>query len=655
MWVHPSKVSVAVIGCGPGGMSFLHAVATHQKKYEEEGNQEGLARLPIVTVFERNSQPGGVWRSNQSNQAQDDIGIANTCASTPITAPTNHNDSNEQIEKEEHEEEDRFLCKQSMSSTDHTDTDEIVSDDDEESVSSSDLMSDSDYIVEGRTSSTTQMYEALWTNGPSQGIEFPDYTFNDHFECPVPIYMSRRAVLDYMITRVTRNNPDVFDSVHFNTTVEKVSFNEEMKKFEIVISQCNSTTSDETSRTQYFDKCIWAAGNNGCAKIPKSIRSILRKGGFTGIDLHSSQAAESFGDLKGTHIVMIGDGLSAEDLSLQAIKLGINKIYVIARSGDGACSYTSNWPGNKVEVIENRAISEVILEGTALRLVKTKYGIGTGKIEETDCNDFYDIKNIAAVIYCTGYEANDKMIGEDLWGSEEYDDGYINDLPQDWTMQSNQLIDDIGSVQPAAYLETYTEYISICNGYFHGIFMDNPNLMYLSQSAADNPLLEIDVRSWYFLHILLGLIDIPSKDEMIQENRHTVHQAMHIPSIRYYMDKEYNAAFGELAKNGKFSWLNDDLDCRSRQLTEDASRFALCVFAEEMKVANYPLQLGSIHRLNEKGEQILKMESVADLERCAIEKSDWKTFRDIDPVGFKSIHTGTQAVPLMKKWIDIDD
>lgn len=221
-------------------------------------------------------------------------------------------------------------------------------------------------------------------------------------------------------------------------------------------------------------------------------------------------------------------------------------------------------------------------------------------------------------------------------------------------MQSNQ-IDDVSSVQPAAYLDTENEYISISKEYFHGIFMENPNMMYLYEGSASMPLLEIDVRSWYFLHILLGLLDIPSEDEMIQMNRHTVHQAMQFPDIRRCMDKEYNAAVDELAESDKFKWLNDDFDCRTRQMGEDALRFALCVFAEEMKVADYPLQLGSIDGLNEKGEQLLKMGLVADLERCAIEKSDWKTFRDIDPAGFKSIHTGTLAVPLMKKWMEIDD
>jgi hypothetical protein len=69
-------VTVAVIGSGPGGMFFLHALATlRQKLQQEDGDDEALAALPLVTAFERTSSPGGVWKSSSScaaNAANDD-------------------------------------------------------------------------------------------------------------------------------------------------------------------------------------------------------------------------------------------------------------------------------------------------------------------------------------------------------------------------------------------------------------------------------------------------------------------------------------------------------------------------------------------------------------------------------------------------------
>lgn len=47
-------LDVALIGCGPGGMMFLHAL--------NKAKKEGGELLPNVTCFERASSSGGVWR-----------------------------------------------------------------------------------------------------------------------------------------------------------------------------------------------------------------------------------------------------------------------------------------------------------------------------------------------------------------------------------------------------------------------------------------------------------------------------------------------------------------------------------------------------------------------------------------------------------------
>ena len=58
---------VAVIGFGPSGMSFLHAVAHRRKKLEEEGNTAALAELPDVTCFERSVSIVHVINCNNLN------------------------------------------------------------------------------------------------------------------------------------------------------------------------------------------------------------------------------------------------------------------------------------------------------------------------------------------------------------------------------------------------------------------------------------------------------------------------------------------------------------------------------------------------------------------------------------------------------------
>lgn len=71
------------IGCGPGGMSFLHAVACRRKKLTENNDFDGLRKLPVVTCFERNSLPGGVWRSSEEeHKTTSNNGIESPCAHT---------------------------------------------------------------------------------------------------------------------------------------------------------------------------------------------------------------------------------------------------------------------------------------------------------------------------------------------------------------------------------------------------------------------------------------------------------------------------------------------------------------------------------------------------------------------------------------------
>lgn len=62
--------SVAVIGCGPGGMFFCHALETKRREMIARG--ESVVHLPHVTVFERASGPGGVWRSQRRSVSSSD-------------------------------------------------------------------------------------------------------------------------------------------------------------------------------------------------------------------------------------------------------------------------------------------------------------------------------------------------------------------------------------------------------------------------------------------------------------------------------------------------------------------------------------------------------------------------------------------------------
>ena len=48
------------------------------------------------------------------------------------------------------------------------------------------------------------MYRHLWSNGPKEALEFPDYTFEDHFGKAIPSFPPREVLFDYLQGKIER-------------------------------------------------------------------------------------------------------------------------------------------------------------------------------------------------------------------------------------------------------------------------------------------------------------------------------------------------------------------------------------------------------------------------------------------------------------------
>jgi len=548
---------------------------------EEEGDLNGLSKLPIATCFDRASGPGGVWRSQRSFGGE----------------------------------------------TDNTTR------------------------VEGTT-----MYEALWTNGPKELIEFFDYTHEDHFKnSSLPPYLPRQIVLDYILARVQRNEPDFFSqAAKFDTNVEFVQFNEELKKFEVTVTDITL----QQKSTTHFDKCIWAAGSNGVTSYPRSIESKLQEGKFKGKVMHSSSAGDYLSEVKGKRILMIGDAYSAEDLTLQALKLGVDRVYILSRSGNGICTETLSWPKGKVHLLEYMSIKEVIDDGRGLRLSV----IGRNSTKHSDVHDpnetDIDIEDISAVIYCTGYTMDYSMLDDPLHDvfTEYEEDGYEfkdylehSNMPTDWAMSPNSMSKTLGNIEPEEWISS--EEIGVIPGIYRGLLMSNPNMMYMLEGGGVAvPLFQLDTLAWTLVSYIVGDLDIPSEYEMIKRNTEFVNESMQQPFWRFMMDSKYNAAWTD-------SNIDDD-DVRYDELYTNSITFIVKDFAQKMQDISYPFNIGNAEELNESGELIVNMH-LHSLEARQIDpnttESIWKTFRDDDPSGYVSLHTGKVAVPFEKHWIDLDE
>lgn len=545
--------TVALVGCGPGGMSFLHAVALRRKRLEKEGNIAALAALPEVTCFERASSPGGVWRSDRSGK-------------------------------------------------------------------------------EGGKKST-KMYEALWTNGPKECIEFFDYTFDEHFGVALPTYLPRALVLEYVLARCTKDNPFFFNAVKFDTSVKSIQFDKDLGKFAVrtVDNKTNCITEG------FFDQCIWAGGNNGKPKIPHDISKVLSSEGYKGTIMHSSETGPSFDQLvRGKGILLIGDSYSAEDLTLQAIKLGVKEVAICSRSGTGIAYYTGSWPMDKVDVYYAHAPTGVTDDGYGILL--------------SDGKENMVLEDVRTVIYCTGYLHNFDMLHSSL--RPQVAGPYFTEykVPSDWKMPPNALTAEFGDMPLGKIVGTPYVLPDI----YRGRLMSNPNMMFLLE-RTESPLADLDLAAWLLLAQTSGDLHLPPLEEMKRFNLEVLLEAMKDPYCRYYYDENYQKRWWSVDDS---HWSCNLHDKRMLQMSKNFIDVQYRIMARDMQDAKYPLDIGNYCKLNEKGEALVEFNHVCGVARTALdpeaEDALWRTFRDCDPSTFYSIATDTKAAPLKCRWMDIE-
>ena len=611
---------------------------------EDAGDSDGLERLPAsITCYEKSSGPGGVWKAERSHGDADgdDDGDAmdlNCCGSVYTSASSDTSDLSE-IENDSGSSPRSSHLRKGSSTADDTDVGAAAA-----------AGAAADASKAPKKEASGNMYEALWTNGPKERIEFFDYTYDDHFgkDVGLPCYMPRQPLLEYLVARVTRNNPTFFDDVRFDTTVTSVTYDEARSKF-VITARDGETGAVDTAE---YDKCIWAAGDNGKPSVPKRMDEMLKDGGYRGKTIHSSQvgAIDLESAARGKNVLMVGDSFSAEDLALVAIKAGAEKVYILSRSGEGIVSYISAWPQDKVEIIKSMIATNVVQSGHGIRFEEMEYNTDDWDYEVVEGGETYDVEDIALVIYCTGYKSNLSMIDESLKKPyTEYED--FCDVPEDWKMNPNAMTEEIGDVPPSSYIDCYEG--TVCMGIYHCLLMSNPNMMYISQFSSA-PLFEIDVNAWLCLAYITGDAEIPSYEEMERRNAQQILDEMNVYNLRYLIDGNYYIAVQKLEEG---HWSSDCLDPRVSAFDIEEEAFHIRVIARNMRAAKFPDDIGTYEKFNEKGEKMVKVCTASWRHRIALPTegpdSEWMTFRDGDPSELESIHTGTKAVPLKKRWMDL--
>jgi len=179
------------------------------------------------------------------------------------------------------------------------------------------------------------MYRYLWSNGPKECLEFPQYTFEEHFGKPIPSFPPREVLFDYLKGRW--NKEQIKHYIKFNTVVRDVKYNKDTDDFTVLVKDLKN---DQVLDVERFDYVMVCSGHYSVPNVPD----------FTGIEkfpgrvMHAHDFREA-NEFAGKRLLLIGSSYSAEDIALQCIKYGAKQVI---------CSWRTkpmgfNWPAEVTE------------------------------------------------------------------------------------------------------------------------------------------------------------------------------------------------------------------------------------------------------------------------------------------------------------------
>lgn len=220
------------------------------------------------------------------------------------------------------------------------------------------------------------MYRYLWSNGPKEGLEFADYSFEQHFGKQIASYPPRAVLFDYIEGRVKKAG--VRDWIRFNTAVRWVDYDAESGLFTVTVHD----HAKDHVYSETFDHVIVASGHFSVPNVPHYPGFET----FNGRLLHAHDFRDAR-EFAGKDILVMGASYSAEDIGSQCWKYGAKSITSCYRSAPMGFKWPSNWE-----------------EKPAL--------------ERVDGNTAYFVdgssRHVDAIILCTGYKHFFNFLPDDL-------------------------------------------------------------------------------------------------------------------------------------------------------------------------------------------------------------------------------------------------
>ncbi len=220
------------------------------------------------------------------------------------------------------------------------------------------------------------MYRYLWSNGPKEGLEFADYTFEEHFGKPIPSYPPREVLWDYIKGRVERTV--VRNWCRFRTPVRMVTYDPASYKFTVTAEDLVN----QHTYSEQFDYVVVANGHFSTPHVPEFPGFAT----FNGRILHAHDFRDAL-EFKDKNILIIGTSYSAEDIGSQCWKYGCRSVTVSHRTQATGYHWPENW--------EEKPLLTHVEHNTCY------FKDGTSK-------------HIDAIILCTGYQHHFPFLTSEL-------------------------------------------------------------------------------------------------------------------------------------------------------------------------------------------------------------------------------------------------
>ena len=220
------------------------------------------------------------------------------------------------------------------------------------------------------------MYRYLWSNGPKEGLEFADYTFEEHFGRAIASYPPRAVLFDYIKGRVEKAG--VRDMIRFNSPVRRVTYDDGSGLFQVTVKDHGNGS----EYTEAFDHVIVASGHFSTPNVPHFEGFET----FNGRVLHAHDFRDAM-EFKDKDILIVGTSYSAEDIGSQCWKYGCKSVTVSHRTAPMGYDWPDNW--QEVPLLQK------VEKNTASFIDGTQ-------------------KEVDAVILCTGYQHHFPFMEEGL-------------------------------------------------------------------------------------------------------------------------------------------------------------------------------------------------------------------------------------------------